>query len=40
MTNLRQTQTLTKRESVAILHERVTGLRQTGNNYLIGVDKT
>ncbi len=40
MTNTRQTQALTKRESVANLHERVTGLRQTSNLYLVGVDKT
>lgn len=40
MTNTRQTQTITKRESVAHMHERVTGLRQTANNILIGVDKT
>lgn len=40
MTHARQTQTLTKRESVANMHERVTGLRQTSNVYLVGVDRT
>lgn len=40
LTALGQPATLTKRESVAIMHERVTGLRDTSHLYLAGVDKT
>jgi Ni,Fe-hydrogenase III large subunit len=40
LTNTRTTQALNKRESVANMHERVTGLRQTSSLYCIGVDKT
>lgn len=31
---------LTQRESVAMLHERVSGLRMTAHLYAMGVDKT
>jgi len=40
MTTARQTQTLTLRESVSNLHERVSGIRLTAHLYAIGVDKT
>lgn len=40
MTTTRQTQTLTLRESVSNLHERVSGIRLTAHLYAIGVDKT
>lgn len=40
MTQLRQTQTLTMRESVANLHERVSAIRYNSHLYALGVDKT
>lgn len=42
MTSARKTQTITKRESVAFMHERVTGLglRENSMLYAPGVDKT
>jgi hypothetical protein len=40
MTALGEQRTVSKRESVAMMHERVTGLRDTAHLYLAGVDKT
>lgn len=40
MTSMGEGKTLTKRESVAIMHEKVTGLRETSNLYLAGVVRT
>jgi hypothetical protein len=40
LTAMGQQQTLTKRESVAIMHERVTGLRDTSHLFLANIDRT
>jgi len=40
MTASGQQNALSKRESVAMMHEKVTGLRDNSSVYLVGVDRT